>query len=393
MRFVWILNGCGLQAEGVTGGPLRFHAVSRRWAGAGRGEHILLTTGGGAGMVRGMGGTLPAQIVRASLVLGREPCKAFRLWSYLVTSVAAALAPSRLPCGDVVVTVSDYFCDVVPALLIKRRAPGARWIAWIHHRETHPGRRPGNPVVNRLMYALQGWSLRRIARHADEAWVLETEAGDVVREELLRLGMDGARIRRMRNGMELADVPAEDVPKRVDAAMVGVRPNKGMFDIVPVWREVVRRRPGTTLRLMGGMAGTAALEEEIRRAGLEGVISIFRPEGGWMDTPAYYKVLKEARVLFAPSREEGWGIAVCEAMACGLPVIGYDLPAYRRIYGDAMARVPVGDTATFASEICRALDAPDEFVSIREKGVRCAGRYGWDAIAEEDWARIGEART
>jgi len=387
MRLVWILNGCGLKVEGITGGPLRFHAVSRRWAEKGCDQRVL-TTSGGKGQIHNMGSTLPTQTLPASLWMKKEPCKPFRIWSYAVTAMASKFGASRLPVGDVVITVSDYFCDVVPAVIMKRKTPQTKWIAWIHHRETHPKHRPGNPLVNRLMYFLQGWSFRRIARYADEAWIYDTDAGDSVRAELLRYGMREGQIRRMKCGMELQDVPSEDVPKRVDAVMVGVRPNKGMYDIVPVWTEVVRRRPGTTLRLMGGMVDTAALMDDITKHGLGEVISVFQSSGGWMDTPTYYTTLKEARILFAPSREEGWGIAVCEAMACGLPVVGYDLPTYRRIYGDAFVKVPIGDTATFAAEICKMLDSVADVDAFQKKGMHCAKQYGWDSIADEDWAHL-----
>jgi glycosyltransferase involved in cell wall biosynthesis len=330
-------------------------------------------------------------LLPASLILRKEPFISFRLWSYVVTSVVAVCRPRRVPDADVVITVSDYFCDILPALILKKRNPKVRWVAWIHHRETPPRERPGNPLVNRLVWQMQAWSFRKVAQVADEAWTYETDAGDLVRAELLRLGMRDAQVCRMKCGMELGDVPAEDVPKRVDAVMVGVRPNKGMYDIVPVWKEVARRRPGTTLRLMGGMVDTVPLVEDFKRHGLDGLVSIFK-SGGWVDTPTHYRTLKEARVMFAPSREEGWGIAVCEAMACGLPVIGYDLPTYRRIYGDSFVKIPIGDTATFAAEICKMLDSAAEFEAFQKKGLQCAQQYGWDAIAEEDWAYLWHFR-
>jgi hypothetical protein len=29
---LWILNGCGLEGKGITGGPVRFYEISRRLA-------------------------------------------------------------------------------------------------------------------------------------------------------------------------------------------------------------------------------------------------------------------------------------------------------------------------------------------------------------------------
>ena len=92
MKIAWILNGCGLVDNAITGGPLRFHEVSSRWEKARADfEHILVTTPGGAGMLRKMGCDFPLKLLPASLILKREPFKIFRFWSYCLTSIYAWL--------------------------------------------------------------------------------------------------------------------------------------------------------------------------------------------------------------------------------------------------------------------------------------------------------------
>ncbi len=393
MRILWILNGCGLEGGSITGGPVRFHEISRRWQGRDCNQ-LLMTTLGGETMLRGMGCTLEAVRVPASLLLKREPVRAFRLWSYAVTSTLWKSKAKRLATylqggESTAITVSDYFCDIVPALRLKRRT-GCRWIAWIHHRETPPSLRPGNRLVNTLTYRMQEWSLRRIAKYADSAWIYDTDAGDLVRERLLAFGMEPSRIRIMKCGVNVAEIEAAPEPaaKSFDAAMIGVRPNKGLFDIVPVWEKVLALRPGTTLRLMGGMSGEGTVLEEIRVRGLDKAISVFRPEGGFLPAADYYAQIKTARLLFAPSHEEGWGMAVCEAMAAGVPVVGYDLPVYRRIYGDAFVKVRCFDAEDFARQIVRILDDASLFADYRKRGLACAASYGWDAIASADWEAL-----
>jgi glycosyltransferase involved in cell wall biosynthesis len=395
MKLIWILNGCGLQNDPISGAPIRFQAVSSRWQAMTPGpEQHLVTTSGGETMLRNMGCSLPATRLPAALLLRREPFKAFRFWSYVVTACAAWLPPRRLPRGDVAITVSDYFCDIVPALLMKRRH-GIRWIAWIHHRERHPAERPGNRLVNEITWRMQAWSFRRIARRADQAWVYDCDAGDDIARQLQVYGMSTERIRRMRNGIDLAAIRrAPEPPKAVDAVMIGVRPNKGAFDIVPVWRDVQRLRPGTTLRLMGGLSCRERVAAQIADAGLEGVIAWFAPETGWLPPEAHFAKIKEGRLLFAPSHEEGWGIALCEAMGCGLPVVAYDLPVYRRIYGDATATVPEGDCHAFAQTIVDLLENPGRYAERQRRGLTCAQADDWERIAADDWvAVLANART
>ena len=387
---LWILNGCGLEGRGITGGPVRFHEVSKRFAAAGHVQH-LLTTPGGKAMQTTLGCKLPMTVVPASLLLRNEPCRPFRFWSYLVTSCLWRFRAAKLPQTDVLVTVSDYFCDIIPALALKKRT-GAKWIAWIHHCETDPKERPGNRLVNELTYRMQRWSFKRIAAYADSAWINDTLAGDEIERRLLALGMDKAKIRRMQNGIGLAAIRSAQAQstkhqaRSTDAVMIGVRPNKGLHDIIPIWQKVQKLRPGTMLTLMGGMSGETEVVKEIEKLGLP--ITVFKPANGFLPAADYYAKIKEAKILFAPSHEEGWGIAVCEAMAAGLPVVAYDLPAYRKIYPGAYAAVPCFDHAAFAHSIVRTLDDAAEFARLRTLGATCAAQYDWSAIAAADSAAL-----
>lgn len=385
MKVLWILNGCGLEGRGITGGPVRFHEISRRWRRDGRFDQHLLTTPGGETMLRGMGCELDATVTRASFVLKREPCRPFRLWSYIVTALTCGGALKRLPKSDVEITASDYFCDIVPAMRLKKKT-GCKWVAWIHHKETPPSKRPGFYLFNLLTWKMQEWSFRRIARHADEAWIYTTDAGDLVEERLLAYGMPAERIRRMKCGINLADIQAAPEPakKTVDAVMIGVRPNKGLWDIVPIWKKVLAKVPTATLRLMGGMSGTDALFRQIAAEGLEKAITVFRPEKGFLPSDEYYAKIKEARLLFTPSHEEGWGIVHCEAMAADVPVVAYDLPVYRRIYGDALTIVPTFDFDAFAAAVVRLLTDADEYARMQKRGTERASTYDWDALALAD---------
>ena len=389
-QILWILNGCGLEGRGITGGPVRFHEISKRFAREGRVQH-LLTTPGGKAMQTTLGCQLPMTVVPASLLLKTEPCRPFRFWSYLVTSLLWRFRAAKLPRTDVLVTVSDYFCDIIPAQALKRRT-GAKWIAWIHHCETDPKSRPGNRLVNELTYRMQRWSFKRIAAYADSAWINDTLAGDEIERRLLALGMPKSRIRRMQNGIDLSAITSTSSSHSTldssphDAVMVGVRPNKGLHDIIPIWERVQKLRPGTTLTLMGGMSGEAEVAKEIAARKLP--ITVFKPANGFLPAAEYYAKIKEARILFAPSHEEGWGIAVCEAMAAGLPVVAYDLPAYRKIYRGAYRAVPCFDFDDFAKAIVQTLDKPEEFARLQSLGTACAAQYDWNAIAASDAAAL-----
>ncbi len=385
MKIAWILNGCGLVDNAITGGPLRFHEVSSRWAKARPDfEHILLTTSGGAGMLRKMGCAFPLKLLPASFILKREPFKIFRFWSYCLTSLYSWLWRNHLPQADIVVTVSDYFCDIIPALVMKRRY-GCKWIAWSYHKEMDPSLRPGNRLVNEITWRLQEWSFKKIAKYADSVWVSDSCAGDEIIARLTGLGVESGRLYRKKNGVDIEFMGAiPEVEKKVDAVMIGVRPNKGMADIVPIWKEVQKIRPGTTLCLTGGMVPLEGLLSDILQAGLEKVITVVRPEGGWAPPAEYYQRIKEARILFTPSREEGWGIAVCEALAMGMPVTAYNLPVFKSLFKDTFAGVEFNDYSGFAKNICHILEDKQLYNKMAEHGRQFVTRYDWNSIADNE---------
>lgn len=81
-------------------------------------------------------------------------------------------------------------------------------------------------------------------------------------------------------------------------------------------------------------------------------------------------------------------MAVCEAMAAGVPVVAYGLPVYGRIYGDSFVSVSQYDHAEFAASIVSLLETPGEFDEFRARGLACAGEYDWDRIAKDDAAAL-----
>ena len=52
---------------------------------------------------------------------------------------------------------------------------------------------------------------------------------------------------------------------------------------------------------------------------------------GYLDDPTLVAILRRARALIFPSRYEGFGLPLVEAMALGCPVVASDLPTAREI--------------------------------------------------------------
>lgn len=89
-----------------------------------------------------------------------------------------------------------------------------------------------------------------------------------------------------------------------------------------------------------------------------------------------------AALLVLPSRAEGFGLPVAEALASGCPVVCSDLPAIRGFAGDGPLYVPVGDADALARALAGLLQDPEA----RDH----ATRRGRRAVADLRWERVGE---
>ncbi len=102
---------------------------------------------------------------------------------------------------------------------------------------------------------------------------------------------------------------------------------------------------------------------------------------GYLDEADLRCVVAGATALVLPSRDEGFGLPVLEAMAAGVPVVCSDLPALREVAGGLATLVPPGDPAALATALAIANDAGDDPGAAAARRAHAA-RYTWHACAE-----------
>ncbi len=153
-------------------------------------------------------------------------------------------------------------------------------------------------------------------------------------------------------------------------------------DLIEVWKEVGKVVPGAQFCVIGD--GPERKEMEIQ-AGKYGINMTFK---GWVSGSEKYKLMKSSKVFVFPSYYESWGVAVAEALACGLPVVAYDQPVYREVFRNAIIGVKIGEIGEMSEKIIHILKNYPEYNQVRTEGMKLASGFDWKDIAINELLNI-----
>ena len=124
------------------------------------------------------------------------------------------------------------------------------------------------------------------------------------------------------NGVDLCRFRFQDTPwtQAPTILMLGtLSPNKGQSLGLRALPTVLRVLPGARLLIVGEGVTRSDLESQVRVAGLADVVAFL---GRRDDVPS---LMAQASLLWQLSESEGLPMVVLEAMACGVPVVGFDV--------------------------------------------------------------------
>ncbi len=369
-------------SEGMSGGDIRFIEVMKRLDAS---EKSVVTSSLGRRACESRG--LSARYLTTS----RETAFRRPFLSYVTRTIAASDIWTDVKEVDVVYSSSDFVPDILPAYMIKGRRGRTRWVVLLHLVAPDPFRgydgRAGagrswarSPVRDLLYKSGQLAMIRLIRARADLVLVVNPE----IREYLVSKGIPPDRVLVVKNGIDL-DVmrSAEPSDQSYDACYVGrLHAQKGIPDLLRIWREVCSRLDGQKLAIVG--SGTEAFErrmkEDIDRMGLRESVDVL----GHLGDQEKLGIMKASKVLLFPSYYESFGIVALEAMACGLPVVCYDLPPLRSLLPRGLTRVALGDTRAFAQETVGILSDDSRRGGLGEEGRKFAESCDWSAIARTE---------
>lgn len=372
------------KSSSVSGGAVRFMETVKRlprdW------QIILVGTSGSKAMLihENIKRKYKFILLKNFIFKKAKQGKLTRLLHYFYATFQAIFLIPGLVKVNLVYSAAHFFWDIIPAffyVLIKN----SKWVVMVHHLCPPPWERKGNIISNTFSFFDQRLSFILIGLKADLVFIYDTPMGEKVKKAVFKLSFRQIKFKKVINAVDLSSIKKALFEKNIyEACFVGgLRETKGIFDAIKIWQQVCQKLPLAKLVVVGD--GTKDVEikvkREIKKHGLKKNINLL----GYLDRQKeLYSIIKSSQILISPSHEEGWGIAVYEALACGLPVIAYDLPNFKKDLSPALNLIAFKNIASFVNKTLSLLSQKDKYKLAQDSIKTKLHFYHWDQAIAKD---------
>jgi glycosyltransferase involved in cell wall biosynthesis len=238
------------------------------------------------------------------------------------------------------------------------------------------------------------WFVNRRARAASDASIRHCDVVNLPNSDELRCLRDEMRSAKpavvepygitpaRREALLEAAAPAVNRWQKKKVAFIGMwSPRKGAKDWGQIIEQIRARVPGACFIFLGTMTETQNVWRDLGRepADFIEVVPQFQPD----ELP---RLLSDCTVAAFPSYVEGFGLAVVEQLAAGLPTVAYDAPGPRDILGESLPELLVasGDVGQFSAAVVEIFENDFEhYQELSGRSAEAALRFSWPVIARD----------
>lgn len=263
---------------------------------------------------------------------------------------------------DYVYSVSDFYPDMLPALLIKLFNKKVVWIAGFYLFAPSPFAQD-NPYKGKLrLKGILFWIVQYpgyiLVKHLSDI-VLITSQPDM--KKFITKKRKKTAVIVVRGGV---DITASEkairsnrlppVEKRThDACFMGrLHPQKGVVALIDIWHRVCKKRPSSKLVIIGDGQLEGEIKDRIISRNLQENIMMV----GFKDGSEKESIFQNSKIILHPAKYDSGGMSAAEAMAWGLPGVSFDLESLKTYYPKGIIKTAFNDHEAFADNVIRLLE-------------------------------------
>lgn len=312
----------------------------------------------------------------------------FVFWTVQIIKTLNLIKHLKKEKDVIIYSASNFLPDVIPAIIMKKRFPGHKWIGTCYLLTPNPlkgfdfafekrFKLPNLKII--LSYLMDKVILPVLIRYADIIFV----TNDLDKVFFEKRGFNPTLLKAIYGGVSLKEI--EEVPNqkiRYDGCFVGrIHPQKGVIYLVKIWDYVYKKKPDAKLALIGNGPKDymKRIRNKIKSLGLEDNVDLL----GFVDGIEKYKILKASRVFCHTSIYDNSGMAAAEAMACGLPAVRFNIPALKVAYPEGMLVAPLRDCQGFGDKVLQLLQNQEVYDRVKKEAINLAKKWDWDKRACE----------
>jgi glycosyltransferase involved in cell wall biosynthesis len=226
-----------------------------------------------------------------------------------------------------------------------------------------------------------------VPRSAEAARLVLTPSEFTRRTVIERLNIDPSIVITIPHGVSPRESKRQDVPVRELYDLPGpylvfpaiTYPHKNHLVLLKAFAKLQRRHPEVSLVLTGAKGSMEVrVAAEIRELGIEGQVRRL----GHVPSADLDGLYHEAVGLVFPSRFEGFGAPVLEAMSRGCPVIAANSTALPEVVGEAGVLVSPDNSDDWSMAMADLLEDEEMRSRLSKLGTEQARRFTWTRAAD-----------
>lgn len=164
-------------------------------------------------------------------------------------------------------------------------------------------------------------------------------------------------------------------------------PEKGLFDLLEIWKHVIDKEPNAQLAVAGITEDQSCVDRFLEILESQGLSRNVRFLGK-LDEAALVSSVRSAKLMLYPSLVDSFSLVTLESLACGTPVVAYNIPAIRCNFGkcEAVLRCPIKDKRSMAEAALTLIRNDKLRYALSQIARKYSANYTWQNVARAEKA-------